>query len=209
MSDEDNRNENENRDLTSFEASLAALRPRTDGLDPQWRSLLAKEASSTAEGGGAGVRECVNPAGHRFLCIHCGSDMPSAGGVRRWAWPASLAAMTSVAAMLLIMVVARPESPMSLASSSVVEERAVRASLEEGRASEFGLAMANVSQLSPVSGTDNGPYMTLRNQVLAHGAESWKLPVSAVDGATSEVESPLTYREQLQRLLEQQGLSGS
>ena len=45
MSNEENGNE----DLKSFERALAALRPRADGLDSAWRSLLAKEVSLTGE----------------------------------------------------------------------------------------------------------------------------------------------------------------
>jgi hypothetical protein len=113
--------ENENEDLTAFERALAALRPQADGLDPGWRGLLAKEVSLTAGGlsqfssdeNGTvplGARplgkaaRCAHPAGHRFICVHCGSDAPGGGRVVRWAWPAALAAMTSVAAVLLAML---------------------------------------------------------------------------------------------------------
>jgi hypothetical protein len=258
MSDEKNRNENE--DLTDFEAALAALRPRADGLDRRWRLLLAKEALLTAEilseraaelsplptnrpcsawcpsvpgegqgegsGEGSGIREreapppCVNPAGHRFFCIHCGSDLPTARRVRRWTWHAATAAMTSVAAMLLVMLIARPEPEMllrvakengpSLGSPSVgvIQERAKPASAETGGVSEDWLAMKNLSRPRHVPGTDNMPYLTLRDQVLAYGLKSWQVPVSDI-GITQAMEAPLPYREQLNRLLEQQGLSGS
>ena len=37
--------EKQNEDMKAFEAALAALRPRADGLDPRWRFLLAEEAT--------------------------------------------------------------------------------------------------------------------------------------------------------------------
>lgn len=105
---------------------MAALRPRTDGLDPRWRSVLAKEASLMSERGGAG--ECVSPAGHRYLCIHCGSDMPTAGSASHWAWPAAAGAMASTAAILLMMLVTGHGLPRSaVAPARSVGAEAIKA----------------------------------------------------------------------------------
>ena len=58
-----------------------------------------------------------------FLCVRCAeigstdriatTAGPAAGerGKRRWLWPAACAAMTSVAAVLLVAILIRPESP--------------------------------------------------------------------------------------------------
>ncbi len=219
MSDE-NRNEEQDEELTALEADLAALRPRADGLDRGWRELLAKEAALTSVMLQHDLQGCINPAGHRFLCIHCGSERPTVGSVRRWSWPAVAAAMTSVAAVLLAVLVTRPEArvalgvakesrpPVAAPAQGAVEEQDTATALETRRASEDWLAMKNVSRVPLAGGADNMPYVTLRDQVLAYGVESWKIPVAAV-GTSNAMEVPLSYREQLNRLLEQQGLSGS
>ncbi len=33
---------------------------------------------------------CVNPTGHQFICIYCGSAAPISGTCRRWGWPTAL-----------------------------------------------------------------------------------------------------------------------
>ncbi len=130
MSNEENGNE----DLKAFERAMAALRPRADRLDPAWRSLLAKEVSLTA-----GLRDrtadplgktarCDHTAGHRFICLHCGGEAPRAGRVARWAWPGALAAMTSVAAVLLAMLLAgRHEQAIGRKGTSIAASPAVPA----------------------------------------------------------------------------------
>ena len=108
MSNEENGNE----DLKSFERAMGALRPRADGLDSAWRSLLAKEVSLTGELQDRAARPrgktagCHHTAGHRFICVHCGGEARRAGRVARWAWPGAMAAMTSAAAVLLAMLLA-------------------------------------------------------------------------------------------------------
>jgi len=116
MSDEKNEN-HENEDLTAFEAALASLRPRTDRLDRQWRVLLAKEASLTAALQAEPLASrsnglCNSPAGHQFICVHCGCTAPTARGVHRWTWPAAFSVMTTVAAALLVMLLVRIEQPL-------------------------------------------------------------------------------------------------
>ena len=56
--------------------------------------------------------------------------------------------------------------------------------------------------------TSEAPYLGLRDQVLRYGVDSWKLPVSTV-AAASIMEHPLSYREQLNRLLNQENPHGS
>lgn len=256
MSEKQNRNKDEDEDLTAFEAVLAALRPRTDGLNPRCRELLVGEARrlcfsitpnrqqdclpedrpgavdvmlkhnlraahssplSLGEGQGEG---CVDPAGHRFLCIHCGTDLPDVRRVRRWTWPAATAAMTSVAALLLVMLIARPgpemavrvadedERPAATSAKQAVGEEDKPPQLERGRASEDWLATKRLLPPRLIPGADQMPYITLRDQVLAYGLRSWQSPVSNV-GAVPVADRPLPYREELNRLFEQQGLNGS
>jgi hypothetical protein len=140
------------------------------------------------------------------------------GGRGRWAWPAALSTMTAVAAVLLAMLVTRSERPMAVQvskqgvaphASSIVQQQASPTSLKKERVSENRLGMGSVPRAPQGSGTDETSYLTLRDQVLRDGVESWKVPVSAVVTTARTTEVPLSYREQLDRLLKQQGLRGS
>ena len=198
MSDQQNQNENEK--LTAFEADLAALRPRVDGLDHGWRELLAKEALLTAEGGRQDVmlkhnlRGCVNPAGHHYVCIHCGSESPTAGWLHHGAWPSVATAMTSAAAVLLMIVLA---GPVRLANENGSPPKALSVELAKPAALELGQTLG-----------EDMSYVTLRERVLADGLKSWRLPASG-EGAMQATEAPLPYQEQVRRLLLQQGYGGS
>jgi hypothetical protein len=201
----------ESEDLKAFEAALRALRPRTNRLDGRWRSQLVEmlpspvgsEAAASLPspvGRGVGGEGCEFSGGHQFVCIHCGSDAPVACGIRHWAWPAAFSTVTAVAAILLVMLVTRLEPQMAVPSSEKPKQ---------GPVLEYGLAEANASRGPLVSGADEMPYLKLRDQVLRDGVESWKFPVSPVVTAAGTTEGPLSYREQLDRLLKQQGLRGS
>jgi hypothetical protein len=85
--------------LDEFEAALAALRPRVDP-SPSRAEFIPFQC-----GVGVNSLTCESPTGHEFVCLHCGIDAPRIIPRRRWAWPAALTAMTSVAAVLLAWVV--------------------------------------------------------------------------------------------------------
>jgi len=72
-------------ELQAIESQLRLLEPRTDRLDRERLIFLAGKASVKA------------------------AELPTA----RWAWPASLAAMTALAATLLIMLLNAPAPPDS------------------------------------------------------------------------------------------------
>jgi hypothetical protein len=223
MSGKEYKNEDEN--LNAFEAALRSLRPRADRLDPRWRSLLAEEArrscfSMTTTGDESSLpvdyddedvmlkhnlQGCKRSGGHRFVCIRCGRDAPTNRGLRRWTWPAAFSTMTAVAAVLLAMLVIRTEPRIA---GTAIPSLPSGNEIENGRPAESWLAGTNLSRRPPVFGTDEMSYLTLRDQVLRDGVESWKSPASAVV-VTRTTESPLTYREQLDRLLKQQDLRGS
>jgi hypothetical protein len=93
---ESDRQDLRHQPLDEFEQALAALRPRVD----QSKRI---EFLPFQSGVGANLPTCERAAGHEFVCLHCGIDAPILR--RRWAWPAALAAVTSVAAVLLAMVV--------------------------------------------------------------------------------------------------------
>ena len=110
--------ENHEEDLTHVEAELASLVPRRDRVDPGWGSFLAAMASrntsqSVAQGRPAETAACESPSGHVFVCIYCGKGGPRSTRLPRWAWPASLAAMTSAAAILLVMLLAQPDQQVA------------------------------------------------------------------------------------------------
>jgi hypothetical protein len=205
--------------LLAKEASLSAAiasdavreRPSNDPLS-LWERVRVR-----AFGAGK-LQSCASPLGHQFVCIHCGSVAPISRIVRRWAWPAALSTMTAIAAILLVMLVTRSEPQIAvqedkqgtaIPASSVVQRQANPASLENGLASGYWLAMGDAPRPPRSSGTDEMCYLTLRDQVLRDGVESWKSPVSPAVRSAMTTESPLNYRELLDRLLEQQGLRGS
>jgi hypothetical protein len=190
---------NESKDLTSFEAALRSLRPRSDGLDDQWPARLAQEASFKAAGG----EGCVNPAGHQFLCIHCGSDGPVAGAGRHWGWPAAFSTMTAIAATLLAMIVTRAEPQISARDGDQGDTSPALSQVMISRRPS-----TPATELASRAG-DEMPYLALRDQVLRDGVESWKMPLSTHTTAAATTEAPLNYREQLNRLLQQQDFRGS
>jgi hypothetical protein len=197
-------NENQDEDLKAFEASLAALRPRADGLDRRWRFLLAQEAALNGH-----LSDNDVLAAGQSICVRCGGAV-SVGrrDKHRWAWPTAFSGMTAVAAALLLALVVRSgsqivvtpgEQRMAVPSTSVAEDQADSVSW---------LASGNGLPRRPISNSPESPYLNLRDQVLRYGVDSWRLPVSAV--ATARIaEPPLSYREQLDRLLKQEAIHGS
>jgi hypothetical protein len=54
-----------------------------------------------------------NGAGHWFDCVYCGSELPVASRVGRWGWPAALSVMTSIAAVLLVMLATQQQGQIA------------------------------------------------------------------------------------------------
>ena len=116
--------------------------------------------------------------------------------------------MTAVAAALLLALVVRSGSQtavtpvgqgMAGSSASMAEDQADSVSW---LASRSGLSR------SPIFDSAETSYLNLRDQVLRYGVDSWRMPVSAVAAAKIE-QPPLSYREQLDRLLTEEGSRGS
>jgi hypothetical protein len=202
----DVNDENSNENLGAFEAALASLRPNSDRLDRRWRSLLAKEAARTAEI--ASGQDCKT-RGHRLVCIHCGSDIPSSRIVGHWAWPAAFSAMTAVAAILLTMVVSRSVPQVALRESKREIAASAPVSFERESAPEYEMTTETASPPLLAFDTEEMPYLKLRAQVLRDGVDSWKSPPLKTMAAARPAEAPLTYREQLERLLKQQDDRGA
>jgi hypothetical protein len=197
--------ENQDEDLKAFEAALGALRPRADGLDRRWRFLLAQEAAFNRS-----LPESDVLAAGRLVCTRCGGALSS--GQRpehRWAWPTAFSAMTVVAATLLAALVFRLGPQIAVTGGG--QQRATT-SLTSVLESQTNLApwLAGASGLprQPISDSPEASYLSVRDRVLRYGVDSWQLPASAV--ATADVAAPpLSYREQLNRLLKQECLHGS
>jgi hypothetical protein len=208
--------ENTDPEIKAFEAALASLRPRADRLDERRREVLAEMDLPSPDqpsvgarrgagnailpspfGRGAGGEGCVDPSGHQFLCIHCGIAFQK----RRWAWPAAFSAMSAIAAVLLVMLTVRSSTPIA--------ERTDKPRSEYAPTSDDRLAEDNAMPILRVHPSDEMPYLALRNQILRDGVDSWKQPVSTVATAVGPPETPLSYREQLNRLLQQEGYRGS
>jgi len=104
------------RSLLAKEAALTeSLRNEGEGAP-----VDSLPACSEPESVSPTLPNCDNPAGHLFVCACCGTVV-SAGiaattnnrastvrGKRRWAWPAAFAAMTAVAAVLLVTLLVYP-----------------------------------------------------------------------------------------------------
>jgi hypothetical protein len=190
--------------LKSFEAALAALSPRADRLDRQRLMFLAGQASASAGG--------ARPPSPR-------------GG---WAWPVALAAMTTLAGSLLVMLLARPEKqivrfvevPVERADDQADQadhapesplrndgpakplpsppEPSLQRIPESGLLASLGLNWPR--DLGSLARSAEVPYPVLRDRVLARGLDSWTLPVSVRD--VERAAAPVSYRQLLDTLLE-------
>jgi hypothetical protein len=152
---------------------------------------------------------CTDPAGHRFLCIHCGSEA-TRPGVVRWLAPAAFSALSAAVAVAVTMIVVRP-GPQTPAPA-LVAQRSRPAAVPSSRGPENGWVTESPRRPADDSGSEKASYLSLRDQVLRQGVESWPLPASSVvltEKAKHTAETPITHQEQLSRLLDEQGLRGS
>ncbi|MEN6405935.1 MAG: hypothetical protein ABFC77_05630 [Thermoguttaceae bacterium] len=164
--------QNQNAELSDFEAALRSLPPRADRLPSDWPP---EPFAST---------DCVNPSGHEFVCVHCGCEAPTTPPRRRWAWPTAFGAMTTIAAVLFVAIFLRQPTPnvttiASDGSSDLVAQPTV-----------FPF------------------YVTLRNQVLRDGVDSWQSVGSSDVVKSPAHESPTGYREQIETLLKELNHAG-
>jgi hypothetical protein len=193
-------NEKQHETPTNFEEALASLQPRPDRLDPRWRALLTKEVSQKAETMAGQplpleIAPCSAASSHVFACVYCGIRSSNAIPTRRWGWPAAFSAMTVLATSLLLMLIVRPEPQIAL-----------RNGREGGPVG--GPSAVRISLPRSSHDFDKLCYLGIRQQVLAHGVDSWKTPSQAFASPEKFKEPPLFYRGQLNRLLEQPDSSG-
>ena len=127
--------QNQNEDLKAFEAALAALTPRADRLDRERLMFLAGQAMAEARQG---------QPGRQTSCTVADGTPTGPAAPRRWPWPAAFAAMTAVAASLLVAILIRPAQVVERVVERIVEVPAPQAVAglvhEDGNAPKEGNA---------------------------------------------------------------------
>jgi len=185
--------EEENRldDLKEIEAALASLVPRGDRLSRDRLMFLAGQASVARRGQDGAVRAA------------------------RWAWPSAFAAMSAVAASLLVALLVRPETGSGdriahvsapvrpPAEKPAAADRTPASSLQPPDSSlqtPDSRLSAHVQATSLRFPPPRDSYHELLARVLDRGLDAWKPPAGS--GATVPAAAPATYRELLETLLE-------
>ena len=208
----------EREELEAFEAALASLRPKGDRLDPRWREFLAKQASLTAAMASGQAPELLEAMsqGHGAsdgapFCAFCGRTGPTPKGVRRWAWPAAFAAMTTVAATLLVMLASRPgpqiaADPGDAVSPTVAQENGQTPAKPSPEATPTrSERAARTAVLSHHPKRSRRPpaasYPQLLDKVMAQGLAAWEPPSAGALEDWQMARAPLSSRELLNRLL--------
>ncbi len=189
-------------DLKSLEAALADLSPRADGLNRDRILFLAGQASVTRDG-------------------------TTSAGYQRWAWPSAFAVMSTVAAALLVMVIAGPKPevvvrevprPAESDSSDVSPEDEKASPVLAAEDSDPGsltreeptaASVAAVLRLRAALRMRRGDatYLNLRDRVLAFGPDALFLPNPRRARQTGEKKPPPSYHELRAIMLGGQGQS--
>jgi hypothetical protein len=180
-------------ELKAMEAELSALRPRDDRLDRERLVFLAGQAST--------------------------ADRPAMG---RWAWPAAFAAMTAVAAGLLVALVLRPE-PEVVERLRIVRVPAeardeVSSPTEDAdspptpRRGAFEARPAARNWASRRAGSPPRPdwerfgsraeYLETLDRMLARGVDPWRQPLTVSDRGDRGSDAPVPYRRALEKMLD-------
>jgi len=212
--------EEENRldDLKEIEAALASLVPRGDRLSRDRLMFLAGQASVAGR-----TDAMATPGTDRRLVAPCTSrrNMPTTSvGVApargaRWAWPSAFAAMSAVAASLLVALLVRPEtgSGNRIADASAPGQPPAERAAVPDRTPASSLQPPDSGLRTPDSVLSTHPegtalrfppsrdsYHELLARVLDRGLDAWKPPAGS--GVTVTAAAPATYRELLETFLE-------
>ena len=178
-------------DLKDIEAALASLVPRGDRLSRDRLMFLAGQAS----------------------VVHRGQD--GAERAARWAWPSAFAAMSAVAASLLVALLVRPETGSGdriAHVSAPLPPSAEKPAVADGTPSSIvhppdsilrtpdSRLTVHVQATSLRFPPPRDSYHELLARVLDRGLDAWKPPAGS--GATVPAAAPATYRELLETLLE-------
>jgi hypothetical protein len=225
MSREENPTEKDLHDLSELETALAALVPRADRLNRDRLMFLAGQASMETKIGQPAVGQITNQPNVRQ------PHVPSA-------WPVAFAAMTGIAAALLVALAIRPGPQIPgpqiverivkvpaaqqepIASQEPIAPQDPSAAIVQGSAEPDSTvdSALNSTVDSTVDSPDFVPHSfivrdepsnaDLRRQRLLHGLEPWRLRTYDSTAASRTVEEPVLDRQQLNRWLEQEGVEG-
>lgn len=212
--------ENGTEPLKAFEAALGSLVPRRDRLDPRWRDFLAKAASlaaAIAADEGASPPQGGSQEGRPWswlpFCAECRQAQPASARSRRWAWPAAFSAMTTVAAVLLVMLVSRPGP--QIVEVPVPVEAAPRAAPPEDRDVAPAPSSAAAKTRKLVKDASRRSWIGYREpaaapypQLLAaelEGRFTWEPPAAGSAEDWQMARAPLSCRQLLEKLLNEPG----
>ncbi len=199
-------------DLSSFEAALAALMPRTDRLDRERLMFLAGQQSITA-----GQHPTLpSPIGRGTQRVPGGEVTL---GRQARAWQAAFAVMSAIAATLLVMLVSRSAlgpvvetanhaAPGTSLARDVSEniDADMHAARSRSDRSVFGLALLPAANYrGPGEGDSTYSYTQLLSRIIDKGVDSWEPRAAAPHNKKSIVTRPLTSRELMDQILEQIG----
>ena len=192
-------------ELTAFEAELASLRPDMGRLDMGRLMFLAGQ-------------ESVERRPRRWMTL---------------AWPTAFTAMTGVAAVLLVLLVSRPQSevverivrvevpvqvddPTHATPDEPATETAIASATEDGQPTTHSTNDGYVHGLlaslffNRSSATDRIlptgrqlSYQELRDHLIDNGIDSWPMQTPARPHRTSQ--EPITREELMQSLLSENG----
>jgi hypothetical protein len=187
-------------DLNAFEAALAGLIPRTDRLDRDRLMFLAGQQSTLPSPGTDGHHAehgwFVGRRQQSVLPSLFGRGAGGEGSKRSWLWPTAFAAMSVVAATLLVMLVFRP-------GPGRIENAAGQTAPHSALATD---------SLALVFSTDNrkfneavSPYSNsaMLHQILTQGIDSWKPSTTGSNGTKSIITRPRTNWELMNQFIKE------
>ena len=200
-------NQEEERALTPLEAALAALTPRAERLDRERLMFLAGRASVLGDRG-QGATAGLSGSGHDSTAGQAsrGTRPPHTRQVR-WAWPTAFAAMTAVAAGLLVALViqsGRHAAPaISVPSDSVAGNGDRQPTTSPRRDEPIGLGPEDQRPGTPPWAADALVLSTADRRLE-------RVLVSELSGVTGgetpgAARAPVSYRELLESLLKDGG----
>ncbi len=216
--------EEENRldDLKEIEAALASLVPRGDRISRDRLMFLAGQASVAGRTGAMATvaSPCTSRRNMPTTSVGMAPAPATSVGMApargaRWAWPSAFAAMSAVAATLLVALLVRPETgsgdriaQVSAPGQPSAEQAAVADRTPDSRLQppDSGLRTPDSGLSAHVQATSlrfpppRDSYHELLARVLDRGLDAWKPPAGS--GETVPPAAPATYRELLESLLE-------
>jgi hypothetical protein len=138
-----------------------------------------------------------------------------------WAWPMAFAAMTAMSAVLLVMVMQKPNAQIvrravekTVAMPMVATDVATRYRLNDLEEQYFKdslilnwLSFQNVNNQKSSDADSSYSYPALLRQIIARGVDSWKPSGGGTVDSNTTITRPPTSRELMKQFLNQPGMS--